>query len=157
MEAGHTALPWHVGDPNCDHRGNPAIGIRSAEDWVICDVWQDGVPGMKNAEFIVTACNEHAALKRKAEELDAENKELHRKLAAAELDAKTAWSRYENANSSRITTEQQLETAVCKADAVDGLVKALQEAIAVIERIKPPENGNGTIVRGRKALSAAGA
>jgi hypothetical protein len=45
------------------------------------------------------------------EESVAENRALHRKLAAAELDAKTAWGRYENANSSRLTTENQLEQA----------------------------------------------
>lgn len=44
------------------------------------------------------------------EALEAENLELHRKLAAAELDARNAWSRYENANSSRLTTERQLES-----------------------------------------------
>lgn len=37
----------------------------------------------------------------------------------------------------------------------DELVAALQEAISVIERIKPPEYGNGTIVRGRAALAKA--
>lgn len=35
------------------------------------------------------------------------------------------------------------------------LLEALQEAIAVIERIKPPEYGNGTIVRGHAAISKA--
>lgn len=39
----------------------------------------------------------------------------------------------------------------------DALVAALQEAVAVIERIKPEKNGNGTIVRGRAALAKAGA
>lgn len=43
--------------------------------------------------------------------LEAENKELHRKLAHAELEVCAAWSRYEAANSSRITTERQLEEA----------------------------------------------
>jgi single-stranded DNA-binding protein len=42
---------------------------------------------------------------------EVENLALHRKLAAVDLDAKTAWSRYENANSSRksaeVTVEQQ--------------------------------------------------
>jgi hypothetical protein len=35
------------------------------------------------------------------------------------------------------------------------LLEALQEAIAVIKRIKPPENGMGTIVRGEDAIRKA--
>lgn len=48
------------------------------------------------------------ALERQLAKLDESNLSLHRQLAAAQLDAQTAWGRYENANSSRITTEQQL-------------------------------------------------
>lgn len=41
----------------------------------------------------------------------ADNLALHLELAAAKLDAQSAWSRYETANSSRITTERQLMEA----------------------------------------------
>lgn len=48
------------------------------------------------------------ALQARIAELDAENITAHRKLAASDLDAKTAWGRYENANKCRIVTESQL-------------------------------------------------
>lgn len=35
------------------------------------------------------------------------------------------------------------------------LLEALKEAIEVIEKIKPDEYGNGTIVRGRRAIAVA--
>lgn len=42
-------------------------------------------------------------------------------------------------------------------NAHNDLVRALQESLAVIERIKPVQNGVGTLVRGREALAKAGA
>jgi len=39
--------------------------------------------------------------------------------------------------------------------AAPDLLKALQEAVAVIEAIKPPSYGMGTIVRGKSAIAKA--
>ena len=45
---------------------------------------------------------------------DEENLRLHRQLAAVELDARTAWERYENANSSRKHAEEMLALMRCE-------------------------------------------
>lgn len=165
MEAGHTATPWEA----CGQYIRTTRNADGSGGFLVAEIPANTGSTIQDAEFIVTACNEHATLKRKAEELDAENKELHRKLAAAELDAKTAWSRYENANSSRITTEQQLETAVRKADSVDGaiaLLKRLKRDLEHARRFSPDTlntyrhacvSAEGDIEEFLNALAAAGA
>jgi hypothetical protein len=67
-----------------------------------------------------------------AEALDKENLELHRKLAAAELDARTAWARYEGANNSRKATDAQLQA--CTAEK-DQLAKKLAKGIGALKEI----------------------
>jgi hypothetical protein len=72
-----------------------------------------------------------------AEALDKENLLLHRKLAGAEFDAHTAWSRYEAANRSRQATEVQLEKAniekVELAQKLSVAVSALQDIDHVMQ------------------------
>lgn len=58
--------------------------------------------------------------------LGTEIRQLHSKLAAATLDAHTAWARYKGANSSRLTTEAQL--AACNAEK-HALEQKLTEAL----------------------------
>ena len=53
------------------------------------------------------------------------------------------------------SAEDRTELIVRAVNAHSDLVTALEEAIAVIERIKPLEFGNGTIVRGNAALAKA--
>lgn len=59
-------------------------------------------------------------------------------------------------NISTRSAEYRTALIVRAVNAHGDLVEALEEAIAVIERIKPPEYGGGTIVRGRDALARAG-
>jgi len=53
-------------------------------------------------------------------------------------------------------TEEAVKDLVMRGNAHEALVAALREAVHVIELIKPDNYGNGTIVRGRSALAAAG-
>ena len=54
----------------------------------------------------------------------------------------------------RLTSNDEARANARLWAAADDLAEALREAVSVIEKIKPPENGNGTIVRGRAALEA---
>lgn len=55
-----------------------------------------------------------------------------------------------------ICNQQDAEFIVRACNAHDDLVSALQEAVAVIERLRPEGNGMGTIVRSNAALAKAG-
>jgi hypothetical protein len=63
----------------------------------------------------------------------------------------------EGSRTNHATARATAEFIVLACNAHDDLVAALKEAVHVIERIKPPENGNGTIVRARDALIKAAA
>ena len=64
MEAKHTPTPWFVGEANCHDNFNSYIGVRSLDDWVVCEVQTDvsALPGEANADFIVRAVNCHDQL-----------------------------------------------------------------------------------------------
>lgn len=67
--AGHTPTPWRLGDPTPESQSGIVASVYTCEPdpWHIADVSgrpDDPAPvcGRGNAEFIVRACNSHAAL-----------------------------------------------------------------------------------------------